>query len=115
MISLHTIPMKVRNDYCFMRVKNPPTDEQTLGMCGADRVTAIFYEEEMVMEVKVMVRLLDHAQMYLIEFFAMDKYRGAPPMLIKELQASAEIWESQDFIPYILGGIMDGKYKVRNL
>jgi len=113
MISLHTIPMKVRNDYCYMRCKSQKEFEVPL-ICGGERATPAFFEEEMVMEVKVMVRLLETAQIYLIEFFAMDKYRGKPPMLIKELQASADIWESEDFIPYLLEGIMSGKYKVRN-
>lgn len=113
MISVHTIPMKVRNEYCYMRVK-PKADTIAPLVLGNERATAAFFEEEMVMDVKVMIRLLDTVQIYLIEFLAIDKFRDRPSILIKELQASAEIWESQDFIPYILGGIMDGKYKVEN-
>jgi len=106
--------MKVRNDYCFQRIKQPLPKAVPLGLCGAERVTSTLYEEEMVMEVKVEVSFMSSTDTYYVEFFAMDKYRGAPPMLIKGLSASKEIWESEDHIPYILGGIMDGKYKVEN-
>lgn len=113
MISLHTIPMKVRNDYCYMRVKSQKEFEVPL-ICGGERATSAFFEEEMVMQVKVEVSFVSHTKIYNIQFYAMDEFRGKPPMLIVGLLASAAIWESQDFLPLILGDIMDGKFKVEN-